>query len=360
MWGLKRSVGQRVRYAVVGAGQVAPLAPFAGLRHNSELVAIVSSEERTRRALGQRHGVPAYSFEMYENLLASGLVDAIYLVSPASRHREHALAAASHGVHILCEPPLADSSAAAEEIAASCERQSILLMTTDRSPFGIDNPVAEAIRNGQLGEVRLADALYLRPAEELLPTAPVNHPLFRVGIACIHALRMVFGAEPVEVVGLDAPCGDPRFRETPEQVTALFRFPGERVATIACGFASEPTSWLHVIGSHGRLSVDAAFADAEERVYTLEHGGRSQRSITAGRNRTEASLAHFSECILSGNCPNADGHAGVADLRILEALTASLARRKAVVLPPIPRRRSERQASSPEPQARGETVGAGS
>lgn len=344
MLGLKRSAGRRVRYAVVGLQANRPtaaLAAFDHVRHNSELIAIVTRDERARRGIAEHYGVPAYSSEMYENLLASGLLDAVYLVGSGARNRDDALAAACHGVHLLSEAPVAETSAAAEEIAAACARQNVLLLTVDRSPFTGQSRVLELFGTGTIGEPKLIEAVCFSvsiPEEACLPRGP-SFP--SGGFACLSALRTLFRAEPIEVVALGSH-GPPGSAN--ERITALLRFPGDHLATLACGAADRATSWCRVIGSRGRLFVESAFCDGGERVYTLENDRTSQRSTMAGRNAVEAAITRFSDCILSAKCPNADGHDAIADLRIAEAIVASLARRKAILLSPAPRRRPEAES----------------
>src|SRR5438094_122261 len=128
----------RVRYAVVGAGwfgQEAVLPAFANANENSELATIVSGDAKKRATLSAKYKVPAISYQEYGQLLASGSVDAVYVVTPNSEHKEHVLAAAERGVHVLCEKPLADTAAAAEEIVGACDRGGVLLMTAYRLHF---------------------------------------------------------------------------------------------------------------------------------------------------------------------------------------------------------------------------------
>ena len=92
-----RIIGKRVRYAVVGAGwfgQEAVLPAFANARENSELAAIVSGDAEKRAVLSVDYNVPAYSLDQYEDVLASGSVDAVYIVSPNAGHKDQVLAAA--------------------------------------------------------------------------------------------------------------------------------------------------------------------------------------------------------------------------------------------------------------------------
>src|SRR5262245_55436751 len=103
-----KSNPKRVRYAVVGAGwfgQAAVLPAFANATENSELAVIVSGDPEKRDALSEEYRVPAYPLEKYEDVLASGNLDAVYIVSPNSVHKEQTLLAAKHRIHVLCEKP---------------------------------------------------------------------------------------------------------------------------------------------------------------------------------------------------------------------------------------------------------------
>src|SRR4051812_19947217 len=95
---------EKVRYAVVGQGwfaQQAVLPGFASASSNSELAALVSGDEQKRRELGQRYGVPAHGYDEYDELLASGAVDAVYIVLPNNQHGDFTVRAARAGVHVL-------------------------------------------------------------------------------------------------------------------------------------------------------------------------------------------------------------------------------------------------------------------
>ena len=70
-----KSTSKKIRYAVVGAGwfgQSAVLPAFTNAKENSELSAIVSGDVQKRAALSSDYGVPAFSYEQYEDLLGSG------------------------------------------------------------------------------------------------------------------------------------------------------------------------------------------------------------------------------------------------------------------------------------------------
>ena len=109
------SDGRRIRYAVIGAGnitQVAVLPAFAHAKHSSQLVAVVSGDADKRRELSK-----AYALELdgdygeLERIIEQGRIDAVYIATPNTHHKDLALRAAACGAHVLCEKPLAPSAA---------------------------------------------------------------------------------------------------------------------------------------------------------------------------------------------------------------------------------------------------------
>src|SRR4051812_9476085 len=98
---MARNGSSKVRYAVVGAGniaQVAILPAFAHAAERSELVAIVSSDEAKRRELGKRYRVSLTAgYEDFERVLASDEIDAVYIALPNNMHCEYTVRAARQG-----------------------------------------------------------------------------------------------------------------------------------------------------------------------------------------------------------------------------------------------------------------------
>lgn len=334
---------KRIRYGVVGAGwfgQAAVLPAFANAKENSELAAIVSGDAEKRAALSAEYGVPAYPLERYEEVLASGKVDAVYLVSPNSVHKDQTILAARHRVHVLSEKPLADTAVAAEEAIAACDRAGVLLMVAYRLHFEKGNLNAiDAIRKGTIGEPRVMVSTFTQqvdPDNSRLDANLGGHPLLDVGIYCVNAARYLFRAEPVEVTAFVATGPDPRFKEVPEMVSAVLRFPNERLATFVCGFGEAKTSAYQVLGTKGDLCLDPAFAHKGERVITVTVDGKSKETKFPDGDQIAPEIVYFSDCLVKGRRPEPDGREGLIDLWIIEAIKASAQKGMAVPLQPFP------------------------
>ena len=123
--------GRKVRYAIVGLGDIAQEALMPGVSHtgNSTITALVSGDPEKLTKLGKRYGVKHLSgYEQFSTLLASGEIDAIYLATPNWRHAEFAVPALEAGIHVLSEKPLDVSSAKAREIMAKAKARNCAIV----------------------------------------------------------------------------------------------------------------------------------------------------------------------------------------------------------------------------------------
>lgn len=341
--GMLKPPNGKVRYAVVGAGwfgQAAILPAFANATENSELAAIVSGDATKRDELSKKYKVPAVPYEEYDKLLESGAVDAVFVATPNSEHREHTLAAAVRGVHVLCEKPLADTSAAAEEMILECERSRVFLMTAYRLHFEKANQTAvELARSGKIGDPRLFDSVFTMKVEDegniRLKPELGGGPLHDIGVYCINAARYLFRGEPTEVVAFAAAGADPKFRGVPEMVTAMLRFPGERLATFAVGFGESKMSVCRLVGTTGDVRLEPAYSHSGERKLFLTIDGETEETTYKDRDQIGPEIVYFSNCLLTGERPEPDGREGLIDLRIIEAIQTSIDRKTPVAVPPV-------------------------
>jgi predicted dehydrogenase len=101
--------GKKIRYAIVGVGDIAQEAMLPGVKHtgNSEVTALVTGDPEKARKVGSKYGVAnTYGYEQFAEMLASGNVDAIYVATPNWRHAEFVIPALEAGIHVLVEKPL--------------------------------------------------------------------------------------------------------------------------------------------------------------------------------------------------------------------------------------------------------------
>jgi predicted dehydrogenase len=342
-----RGTGSRIRYAVLGQGyisQAAVLPAFAHARRNSELVALVSDDEEKLRVLGRRYGVRRLgTYDQFDELLASGDVDAVYIALPNHLHLPFAVAAARAGVHVLCEKPLAVTEEDCEEIVTEADRNKVKLMTAYRLHFERANLEAiQVARSGRLGSLRTFNSLFCMQVAEgnvRLQGEYGGGPLYDIGLYCINAARYLFRDEPIEVYATSVNSGDPRFREVEEMTAAVLRFPRERLATFTCSFGAASESVYELVGTKGTLRLEPAYTFEGSIRRRLTVGGRTTSQSYAARDQFAAELVYFSDCIKKGRDPEPSGWEGWADIRVVSALLRSTQVGRPVFLEPLDKRR---------------------
>ena len=209
---------KKVRYAVVALGNISQVAVLPGFKHakNSELVALVSSDPKKLKVLGKKYGVDTLvSYDDYDELVASGMIDAVYISLPNSMHMEFTLRAAKAGVHVLCEKPLAVTQSDARKMKTACEKAKVKLMTAYRLHFDPANlDTLKQIRDGKIGNPRYFSAVFsqeLRKGDIRSSATLGGGAVHDMGIYCINAARMCFGSEPYEVSAFTVADTDSRF-----------------------------------------------------------------------------------------------------------------------------------------------------
>jgi predicted dehydrogenase len=176
----------------------------------------------------KRFGVTAA--RSYQEILSDRGIDAVFITSPSSVHREHCEAALAAGKHVFLEKPLASTLKDAEAIAACSEkhpRQVLMVDYCERfNPAFID--AKEIVRSGQIGELRVIQSSRLSPLH-------LNNP------------RWDLGALDVSVHNVDLICW---FMDaTPTAVSA-------RSAQVNAELPIHDNSWITLEFAGGRHAED--------------------------------------------------------------------------------------------------------
>jgi predicted dehydrogenase len=151
----------RLRAAIVGTG-------FMGRVHCEALrrlgvvdvVAIAGSRLEKAHAFADAHGVDRAETD-YRVLLADPEIDAVHICTPNACHFEMASAAIGMGKHVLCEKPLAMTSAEAASLAERAAAKPVCHATCYNLRF---YPMVQQMRGmceaGELGEILVAQGTY--------------------------------------------------------------------------------------------------------------------------------------------------------------------------------------------------------
>jgi predicted dehydrogenase len=119
-------MAEPVRIAIAGGGYGAKVAlPVYAELDEFEPLAVWSRRPERARELAGDAGLELGTSDLDELLAHPGL-EAVHVATPVVLHADVAIAAARHGLHVLCEKPLAASLAQARTVAATIEAADVV------------------------------------------------------------------------------------------------------------------------------------------------------------------------------------------------------------------------------------------
>lgn len=146
-----------IRFGVVGCG-------LMGQRHADVLRAtpgasVTATADHTPELARKAAGEEGRIFETYEEMIDSGLIDAVVLCLPSSIHADYGIMAARKGLHVVTEKPIDTDPGKARALVAECNKAGVICAVISQNRFS-DGAMAikKGIEEGVLEPIRLIDA----------------------------------------------------------------------------------------------------------------------------------------------------------------------------------------------------------
>jgi predicted dehydrogenase len=296
-----------LRWGILGPGGIANTFARA-VRHGTRSVVVAVGSRSAHRSgdFARRHGV-LRSYGSYEALVADPDVDAVYIASPHSEHRGHALLALSAGKPILVEKAFARNLAETDEVLTAARSAGLLVAEAMWSRYLPQyDVVRRTVDGGTLGTLALLQAdhgqrLWPDGPQRLADPALAGGALLDLGVYPIAFADHVLG-----------PLSDVASRGvlTPEKVDAtvgVTAFGGQgTLGRMTATMAAATACTAFVAGTDARIEMDTAFYTTATTLRLVasdgtlldtwtpdprEHGFRYQiaevaRAVVAGRTET--------------------------------------------------------------------------
>ncbi len=296
-----------------------------------ELAAIASRDVDRARAAAAALGIPR-AHASYEALLADPDVDAVYIPLPNHLHARWAIAAARAGKHVLCEKPLALTSAEAQEVVDACREAGVLLMEAFMYRLHPSWVAARAlVAAGRIGRLRAVDSWFSYYNDDPANIRNIREAgggaLYDIGCYSVNLSRMLFEGEPVRVQA--AITRDPD-SGVDVLTSGILHFPAG-IATFTCTTRTEPDQRVDIYGSEGRISIDIPFNIPPDRPtqLSLVAGGdppvapATERMVFEQADPYTVEAEAFAAAILDGGPVPTPPEDAVANLRVIDQLFAA-------------------------------------
>jgi phthalate 4,5-cis-dihydrodiol dehydrogenase len=227
----------RLGIAGIGIAAAQVLPNIASIADTVRLTAVADIRSDALRAFGAKHpGV--LLFDSVEALCASPDVDVVWISTPNEFHAAHAVLAAKHGKHVVCEKPMATTVAECNEIVAAVESNGVrYVQGHSKIYYAALRRMREVIKGGTLGRVTQINTWnfndwLIRPRTEAEQRTDLGTgPVFRQGPHQVDIVRYLAGSPVVSVHALTAR-RETAAPDTESDYTALLRFADGTASTM--------------------------------------------------------------------------------------------------------------------------------
>ena len=319
-------------FAPVGLGIISDIF-MQGLvsARQARLAAMVTGHPETKgKHYAELYHLPSgaiYTYDTYARLRDNAEVEAVYIGLPNSMHCDYTVRAAEAGKHVLCEKPMAVSSAECRRMIDACRAANVKLMVAYRIWYDPTFArVLEWIKSGALGELQSFQGQFIgqQPtgAWRLNKALAGGGSLFDLGIYPLNAIRYLTGEDPVSYTAVTATREKgPRFAEVEQSVEFTMKFRSGIIASGSSSYGASAQSRLEIHGDKGWLNIAPAFGYDGVQVTGRLPDGTIDLTAT-GKVPFQFTLEadHFAGCVRNNTTPKTPGELGLKDLESIEAL----------------------------------------
>jgi predicted dehydrogenase len=299
---LKRTVtegsGERVRFAVIGAGSFARGFHIPNICKipESELIAIANFTGVNARQVAEEFGA-AYCTTDYREVLADRNIDAVAITTRHHLHAEMALAAAQNGKHVFVEKPLALTLEECQQIRQAVAEAGILLTVGFNRRFA---PLAIRLKElldnapGPKMITYRVNAGWLPPDHWTLDPLQGGGRILGEGCHFFDLLYYLVGAEPVRIAASLARSTEAEVKDH-SNLSASVEFADGSVGTL-----------IYTVVGHKDLAKERIEAFAGGKAFILDnfdslvsYGEQLAKSPAAPANKGHLGLMqHFCSAVL--------------------------------------------------------------
>jgi len=119
---------KKIKWGIIGLGRIAnQFATDLLTIEDAELYAVASRNQEKANDFANKYGA-AKAYDSYEALANDSNIDAVYIATPHTLHKENALMCLENGIPVLGEKPFAMDAQEVEDMIAKAKEKNVLLM----------------------------------------------------------------------------------------------------------------------------------------------------------------------------------------------------------------------------------------
>ncbi len=319
---------KKLRWGILSTSNFALTKIIPALKNckHAEVTAIASRELQKAKRVAQEQGI-ARAYGSYEELLADPEIEVIYNPLPNHMHVPWSIKAIAAGKHVLCEKPIALSSAEAQlllnEAKLHSSRKVMEAFMYRHHPQW--QRAKQIVREGKIGELKTIQSFFSyfnTNADNIRNIADVGGGgMMDIGCYNVSLSRFIFDAEPQRVLGLLE--YDPEFK-TDRIASGILDF-GRGTSTFTCSTQLSPYQRVNIFGTEGRVEIEIPFNAPPDRPCRIWHkyGNEIDEIGFAVCDQYTIEGDLFSQAVMNDTPVPTPLEDAVANMRVIEAIFES-------------------------------------
>ncbi|MBU2494596.1 MAG: Gfo/Idh/MocA family oxidoreductase [Bacteroidetes bacterium] len=316
---------KKLKWGVSGLGRFAEFSFLPALTQSkkNKLISLYSSNLGRAKNLAGLFSAD-FATDDFKKFLESD-INAVYIAGANIDHYSQVIEAAKAGKHILCEKPLAVTSAQAEEMVKICKENNVQLAVNYLYRI---NPLVkkakELIQKQMLGKiVSVSISFYI-------DLAPSNNFRFNkeksgggalrdLGTHTIDLLRY-FGGEISEISGYTD--NIVYKSDVDDFATGLIKFQKSGYGRFTVSFnAQKAFNRIEIVGYNGCLSIENIFVKKNSPgKLTIDLNGEAKKAFLKRANNLQLHLKSLYHSFSTNTSPEIPGEDGLINLQLMEKL----------------------------------------
>lgn len=330
---------QRLGIALLGLGDYATtqLGPALKLTKNARLAGIVTGSPEKIPVWQKDYAIPdgnVYNYQNFDTIADNKAIDIVYVVTPTGLHPEFAIRAAKAGKHVICEKPMAPTTADCLRMIEAAKAAGKTLQIGYRLHWDPNHVrLMEIMKQKEFGDwksISTANGSTMRSftglnAWRIGKELGIAGALYDLGVYCVQGALYTAGMNPVSVTARHSTARPEVFKEVPETYEWVLEFADGRKAD---GMAS-----YGLQGNHLRAVVEKGLVEIAP-AYHYGGGplGRTPDGEMGFAPVNQQALQIDGQCaaILAGTPSIVPGEMGARDIQVINGIMEAAATGKAV------------------------------
>ena len=306
----------------------------------AKLVGVISGTPSKIEVWQQKYGIPpenCYSYDKVAEIKNNKNIDAVYVITPNALHKEHTIALAKAGKHVICEKPMAVNAQEGQEMIAACKAAGVQLLIGYRMHFEANTQdIVKKQRAGEFGKTLffqgLSGFVIGDPSQWRLNKAlSGGGAMMDIGIYSINGARYMLGEEPIWVTAQETKTDPIKFKEgIDETITFQMGFPSGATASCLSTYSLNYLDKFFLNGTKGFAEMQPSTGYGPIKAKT--HSGPLEHTHVTHQTTQMDEMAAI---ILDGKQPliPVDGEEGLKDMRIVDAIFQAVKSGQKVFIP---------------------------